>query len=168
MELKQRTKRTIAEYEQTEAIARAEQAAEIQEVNRKTRLERQSQIEKAAQQRELADLRAFVVVSGNVRFTPKSGHWDSVVECPLCAKSGHQRATRLLPSRKFKRDHVFAIRDGCHREPNPPLANQSHEGEGEPKVPGDGHGKELDPCRHHLACDRLVCARRWRRSADPT
>ena len=25
----------------------------------------------------------------NVRFTPNSGHWNSVVECPLCAKSGH-------------------------------------------------------------------------------
>src|SRR6516164_6394362 len=25
----------------------------------------------------------------NVRFTPKSGHWNSVVECPLCANSGH-------------------------------------------------------------------------------
>jgi len=24
-----------------------------------------------------------------VRFTPKSGHWDSAVECPLCAKSRH-------------------------------------------------------------------------------
>jgi hypothetical protein len=24
----------------------------------------------------------------NVRFTPKSGHWNSVAECPLCAKSG--------------------------------------------------------------------------------
>jgi hypothetical protein len=25
----------------------------------------------------------------NVRFTPKSGHWNSVVECPLLAQSGH-------------------------------------------------------------------------------
>jgi len=25
----------------------------------------------------------------HVRFTPKSGHRNSVVECPLCAKSGH-------------------------------------------------------------------------------
>src|SRR5215467_4744360 len=25
-----------------------------------------------------------------VRFTPKSGHRNSVVGCPLCAKSGHQ------------------------------------------------------------------------------
>jgi len=25
--------------------------------------------------------------SCDVRFTPKSGHWNSVVECPLCAKA---------------------------------------------------------------------------------
>ena len=25
----------------------------------------------------------------NVRFTPESGHWDSAVECPFCAKSRH-------------------------------------------------------------------------------
>src|SRR5262249_6075652 len=25
----------------------------------------------------------------NVRFTPKSGHWDSGMKCPLCDKSGH-------------------------------------------------------------------------------
>jgi hypothetical protein len=25
----------------------------------------------------------------NVRFTPKSGHWLSVLGCPLCAKTGH-------------------------------------------------------------------------------
>src|SRR5262252_1588238 len=24
----------------------------------------------------------------HVRFTPKSGHWNSVAKCPLCAKSG--------------------------------------------------------------------------------
>jgi hypothetical protein len=33
-----------------------------------------------------ADIGALPI---NVRFTPKSGHWNSVVECPLCAKSGH-------------------------------------------------------------------------------
>ena len=31
----------------------------------------------------------------NVRFTPKSGRWNSVVECPLCAKSGHWAAQQL-------------------------------------------------------------------------
>src|SRR5262249_7480931 len=29
------------------------------------------------------------VRSMNVRFNSKSGHWNSVGECPLCAKSGH-------------------------------------------------------------------------------
>src|SRR6516165_11547158 len=29
-------------------------------------------------------------VPANVRFTPKSGHRNSVVECPLCAKSRHR------------------------------------------------------------------------------
>ena len=31
----------------------------------------------------------------DVRFTPKSGHRNSVVECPLCAKSGHWAAQQL-------------------------------------------------------------------------
>jgi hypothetical protein len=26
----------------------------------------------------------------DVRLTPKSGHWKSTVQCPLCAKSRHQ------------------------------------------------------------------------------
>src|SRR6516162_4847170 len=30
----------------------------------------------------------------NVRFTPKSRHWNSVVECPLCAKSGHMQCSK--------------------------------------------------------------------------
>ena len=25
----------------------------------------------------------------DVRFTPKSGHWNSAAKCPLCAKSRH-------------------------------------------------------------------------------
>jgi hypothetical protein len=29
----------------------------------------------------------------NVRFTPKSGHWNSAVKCPLCAKSRTTFAT---------------------------------------------------------------------------
>src|SRR5262252_7950108 len=30
----------------------------------------------------------------NVRFTPESGHWNPVVECPLCAKSGHMQCSK--------------------------------------------------------------------------
>jgi len=41
----------------------------------------------------------------NVRFTPNRGHWNLVVECPLCAKSGHSasqqdRALRGSPRRR--------------------------------------------------------------------
>jgi hypothetical protein len=31
----------------------------------------------------------------NVRFTPESGHWNSVARCPLCAKSGHEEGDFL-------------------------------------------------------------------------
>jgi len=31
----------------------------------------------------------------HVRSTPKSGHWNSVVECPLCANSGHSALVRF-------------------------------------------------------------------------
>ena len=33
----------------------------------------------------------------DVRFTPKSGHWNSVVECPLCAKSGLMHRSKERP-----------------------------------------------------------------------
>src|SRR6516164_1303380 len=33
-----------------------------------------------------ADIAACLI---NVRFTPKSGHWNLVAQCPLCAKSRH-------------------------------------------------------------------------------
>src|SRR5215471_1699324 len=36
-----------------------------------------------------ADIREHLI---NVRFTPKSGRWNSVAKCPLCAKSGHCRS----------------------------------------------------------------------------
>ena len=33
----------------------------------------------------------------HVRFTPKSGHWNPVAKCPLCAESGHHmNMTRAL------------------------------------------------------------------------
>src|SRR6516162_1101454 len=34
----------------------------------------------------IADIAASLT---NVCFTPKSGYWNSVSKCPLCAKSGH-------------------------------------------------------------------------------
>jgi hypothetical protein len=30
--------------------------------------------------------------SGDVRFTPKSGHRSMRIECPLCAKSGREQS----------------------------------------------------------------------------
>src|SRR6516164_9292804 len=33
----------------------------------------------------------------DVRFTPKSGHWFSVSECPLCAKSRHSALRQKPP-----------------------------------------------------------------------
>src|SRR5262249_7931086 len=49
----------------------------------------------------LADIEALPL---NVRFTPKSRHWNSVCECPLCAKSGHQ--ARPFDSRSLVQGHL--------------------------------------------------------------
>jgi hypothetical protein len=38
----------------------------------------------------------------NVRFTPKSGHWNWVAKCPLSAKSGHSAVQQKTP-----RQYVF-------------------------------------------------------------
>jgi len=32
--------------------------------------------------------------AGDVRFTPKSRHWNSLAKCPLCAKSGHMQRSK--------------------------------------------------------------------------
>jgi hypothetical protein len=36
-------------------------------------------------------------ILGDVRFTPKSGHWLSRSGCPLCAKSGHPHPVEENP-----------------------------------------------------------------------
>src|SRR5215469_2992152 len=42
--------------------------------------------------------KADIVLGPNdVRFIPRSGHWNSVVECPLCANSGHSAVRRKQP-----------------------------------------------------------------------
>src|SRR5262249_30751553 len=46
----------------------------------------------------------------NVRFTPKSGHWNSVVECLLCAKSRHCEVRSMTSS-------ALAIKPGERRSP---------------------------------------------------
>jgi hypothetical protein len=33
--------------------------------------------------------------SRHVRFTPKSGHWQTTVGCPLCAKSGCEQVQQM-------------------------------------------------------------------------
>src|SRR5262249_40703821 len=36
------------------------------------------------------------LIPSNVRFTPRSGHRNSVEECPLCAKSGHMQCNKSI------------------------------------------------------------------------
>jgi len=37
----------------------------------------------------------IVACPSDVRFTPKSGHWLNVLECPLSAKSGHSAPQQM-------------------------------------------------------------------------
>jgi hypothetical protein len=41
-----------------------------------------------------ADIAAYSI---NVRLTPKSGHWNSFVKCPLCAKLGNEGRANCKP-----------------------------------------------------------------------
>jgi len=50
---------------------------------------------------------------GHVRFTPKSGHWNSSPRCPLCAKSGHYAAQQkaaysITSSARLRRTKIAA------------------------------------------------------------
>src|SRR6516162_8067914 len=46
----------------------------------------------------------------DVRFTPESGHWNSVAECSLCAKSGHRhRPAVRFPLTAFHRETVWSV-----------------------------------------------------------
>src|SRR6516165_2170731 len=38
--------------------------------------------------------------NGSVEPAPKSGHWNSVAQCPLCAKCGHCTVWKLLESKR--------------------------------------------------------------------
>src|SRR3974377_1355376 len=46
----------------------------------------------------------------NVRFTPKSGHRNSVVECPLCAKSGHMQCSKRVLFDHLVGEHEEIVR----------------------------------------------------------
>src|SRR5262245_12243520 len=45
--------------------------------------------------RSARDVRLIRLSPADVRFTPNSGHRNLVVECPLCAKSGHLTGRRI-------------------------------------------------------------------------
>jgi hypothetical protein len=46
----------------------------------------------------------------NVRFTPESGHRNSLVECLLCAKGGHQRRKPKVPQNQDIAERSWRIR----------------------------------------------------------
>src|SRR6516162_639746 len=51
--------------------------------------------------------------SADVRFTPKSGHWNSTAQCPLCAKSG---LMRLQQKRRYSIAGLFDHFVSMHKE----------------------------------------------------
>jgi len=69
-----------------------------------------------------------------------------------------------MPWLPKKLQNVMAVTDcvALFWQPNPISVGRAN-----PECRGDGHEKEFVPCRPDLACDRLVCVRRWRRSLDP-
>src|SRR5262249_26646210 len=62
------------------------QCGSLQNAIRRGELNRQHRAEADVRFGSKADIGEHSI---NVRFTPKSGHRNSVVECPLCAKSRH-------------------------------------------------------------------------------
>src|SRR6516164_1022114 len=40
--------------------------------------------------------------ASDVRFTPKSGHWNAVVECPLCAITGSRKRSLQIAREHFQ------------------------------------------------------------------
>ena len=50
----------------------------------------------------------------DVRFTPKSGHWDSAAKCPLCAKRDiMQRSNRIAPIGACTAEFLPVVGVGC-------------------------------------------------------
>ena len=47
----------------------------------------------------------------NVRFTPKSGHWNLVAKCPLCAKSRHGPAYSITALCQKRTLRLFLLND---------------------------------------------------------
>ena len=78
----------------------------------------------------------------NVRFTPKSGYWNSIVECPLCAKSGREQVQQNV-TLQYRRDGPSRMKivNGSITRSNPiatfgNLFAPSGESIGESTVPG--------------------------------
>src|SRR5499427_10730520 len=67
-------------------------------VDNSTKEQRQEWARKAAIARWRGPMIAPFNTAGlNVRFTPKSGHWDSAARCPLCAISGCEQVHQIAP-----------------------------------------------------------------------
>jgi hypothetical protein len=50
----------------------------------------------------------------DVRFAPESGHWDSTVACPLCAKSGHMQRSKTAFNHLAGKRYASAIASGIN------------------------------------------------------
>jgi hypothetical protein len=51
----------------------------------------------------------------NVRFTPKSGHWDSAARCPLSAISGCEQVHQIAPIQSTSSLYQFSEDYDCER-----------------------------------------------------
>src|SRR5262249_50487574 len=66
-------------------------------------------------------VRSIRVRTGDIRFTPKSGHWLIAPGCPLCAKSGHHEHARrddVAPGRDYEprlltKSQIAQMRKNC-------------------------------------------------------
>jgi hypothetical protein len=50
-----------------------------------------------------------------VRFTPESGHWNSIEECPVCAKSRHPALQAMAGCSATSFAHRYQINTICCR-----------------------------------------------------
>ena len=49
----------------------------------------------------------------HVCFTPKSGHWNSVAKCLLCAKSGREQVQQKSAMKASLFDHFVGASEDC-------------------------------------------------------
>src|SRR6516225_6106425 len=74
-----------------------------------------------------------------------------------------------MPWLPKKLQNVMAVTDcvALFWQPNPISVGRANPECREMAMKKNLFEKEFVPCRPDLACDRLVCVRRWRRSLDP-